>query len=157
VKWSPLNPNTTTFDSATTLSFTHVCIKALDAVDLEATRVNVSSLVTDLDTLQVTGPLFAEITNKGATADSKAFTVVFFEDLNENHQFDGADLILAQVEQSGFTEATAVATVTLTEANDVHMKYAGDLVYAFVDSTNAITETNETNNIASAKCIVAQN
>lgn len=75
-----------------------------------------------------------------------------FEDRNEDRAFTaGTDILL------GTTPVTALDAQTPTSVTlsvNGPLSFAGTHVYAFVDSSNAIVETNETNNItASLPCL----
>ena len=113
--------------------------------DLMVQQVDTSALIVDGQTLTVSGSLSAEITNIGSEGASRPFKIIFFEDRNGNGNFDEAtDILLGSTIQNDLPAGAAV-TVTLSASGQ--FLFTGNLVYAFVDSEDVISETDETNNI----------
>jgi hypothetical protein len=134
----------------TTPLFTHFCYQRLPASDLTASRLNVIDLIMNFDTLQVSGTLSATISNVGTVAVTQPFDVIFFDDVNDNAQWDaGVDTILAQTTLNEL-EATTNRVVQLSASGQV--RFAGDLIYVYVDVQQDIDEVDETNNLYFARC-----
>lgn len=115
-------------------------------VDLSVTALDTTTVVTDSQTLAISGALGVTINNFGSDAVNAAFRVIAFEDRNSNGAFDqGTDLLLGSTDFPGGVAANGSANVTLALSGIVTFK--GNLIYMWVDSQNAIAETNETNNI----------
>ncbi|MCA9888991.1 MAG: hypothetical protein KC546_11495, partial [Anaerolineae bacterium] len=142
------NETATTVDDSQI--FTYFCYSAQPYVDLEPTTLDTSNLMTDLDTLAVSGSIGLDVTNSGSADINNDFDIIFYEDLNGNQTYEAkSDLLLSTVTQSGLA---AGETVTIDAPAGGRMRFAGDLVHAFVDSQNVIIEADETNNILYAQC-----
>lgn len=115
-------------------------------VDLTVTALNAASVVTDSQTLLISGELVATIKNLGSAATAAQFRVLAFEDRNANGQFNaGTDALLGALNVTDSIAAGASANLSLALSGTV--TFEGNLIYVWVDSENAIAETNENNNI----------
>lgn len=120
---------------------------ALAQPDLQIINLNRDAVATDGQTLIVGGSLGFSILNNSTTAVSTPFTVTVFEDRNFNGVFDsGTDPVLGSLLETATIGAGASVARTVTLAGTVLFK--GNIIYVFADSSNAITESNETNNLA---------
>jgi len=118
---------------------------AVGQPDLAVKRVNTASVTGNWQTLVVSGSVSAEIRNQGEAPAVGLFTVAFFEDLNANGQFDGADNSLGSAEASTLAGGdTAVATAAVSGS----LLFRNNPIYAFVDSGGVVPEANEANNVA---------
>ncbi|MBZ0318178.1 MAG: FG-GAP-like repeat-containing protein, partial [Anaerolineae bacterium] len=130
-----------------------VTLVVSDDIDLTVQSLDTAAFVVDHRTLEVSGTLSAQIANLGEASTSIEFTLLFFEDVeDQNHALNGmydpgVDRILAQSQMQALVGGASVV-VTAPASGDV--SFAGIPVHAFVDSTLAITETNEVNNVLSS-------
>src|SRR5262249_26964508 len=109
----------------------------------------VSSLVVDPQTLAASGAVKATIANDGTGSASVPFTVAIFEDRNANAAYDAdTDTLLGSATQPGLA-AGASAAVTASVSGTV--AFAGDFLYAFVDSEGVVAESNEGNNVRDSR------
>ncbi len=125
-----------------------ITVTVYERSDLTVRSVNASGVITNRQTLQVSGTATAEIVNIGGGPTLGSFAVTFFEDRNGNASYDeGTDVALG----TGLHDALAAGDVAMVSA-DVSgtVLFAGNLVYAFADSGRAIPEGNETNNYGSS-------
>ena len=115
--------------------------------DLRITNLNTAAVVTNGQTLVISGSLGFSIANEGTTAVSTPFTVTLFEDRNLNGAYDpGTDVVLGTM-----VEAVAIpagTSVVRSVALSGTVLFKGNLIYVFADSGNVIAESNETNNLA---------
>jgi RHS repeat-associated protein len=103
-------------------------------------------VVYDAQLLAVSGEILATILNRGPNSTPAAFAVSFFEDRNLNRQYDPTiDALVGSTVIRHPLAGGETATVTASLSGQV--LFAGSPVYAFVDSTNAIEETIESNNV----------
>lgn len=125
-------------------------------VDLTIAPVDTSSLVADYQTLSVRGTVAANVENSGSadvTADTR---VAFFEDENGNGHYEpGVDLLLGTDLLTGGVVAGGVALASASV--EAKLAFGGNLIYAFVDSEEAIPESDESNNISNSgeSCLFA--
>ncbi len=118
-------------------------------VDLTVTALDTAAVVTDSQTLAISGPLGVTIKNLGSAAVNAAFRVIAFEDRNANGAFNqGTDLLLGSTDFPGGVAANGSTNLSIALSGIVTFK--GNLIYVWVDSQNAIAETNENNNILSS-------
>ena len=123
--------------------------------DLTIAQIDKSNLVFDGQGLTVSGDISAILTNLGRHDVNTPFEVLFFEDRNDNGNYDlSIDNIL------GFTNVTTSLhrgeSITVTADMSGSVLFSENLIWGFVDSTDAIGETNETNNLANSgeKCVM---
>jgi hypothetical protein len=114
--------------------------------DLVVTIVDASDLLTDCQTLEVSGTVTATVENIGDAATGSGFTVLFFEDSNDNGTYEagadlflGGDVIAGSLDSGDETTASVLVDYTIT--------FAGNLIYAFADSDGDVGEGDEANNI----------
>jgi hypothetical protein len=130
--------------------FQAFCYRPEPTYDLTPTDLDVTTMTVDVNTLQVGGSLSTHVTNSGSTAVSTPFTIIFFEDLNSNNQYDpGQDALLGFAVQP---KLGAGATTLVSASVSGTVRFVGDLVHVMVDSDNVINEIDETNNIHFAQC-----
>jgi hypothetical protein len=128
------------------------CYAPQPARDLTVTELDTLNLQVDFDTLAVSGTLAARLSNIGASAVSERFEVLFFEDLNGDERFTPADdHLLARTFVDGLS---AGESRVLTANASGSMRFVGNLVHVTVDSSNVVAETDETNNVFFATCIL---
>jgi RHS repeat-associated protein len=121
-----------------------VTVTVADRSDLVVQAVDVSAVVTDGQTLAVSGSVAATVANIGGGPAPGAFTVTFFEDRNGNGTFEPAeDNPLGAATRDGLPPGGS-AVVTAAVAGSV--LFLGNLVHAFVDSGHAVPEGDESNN-----------
>jgi len=132
-----------TSDEATVF---HASASALP--DLAVKTVDASTLVVDPLSLAVSGSAGVEIANPGAGAAAGPFLVTVFEDRDTNGAYAaGTDALLGEATLAGLdASATLVVPVAVTGG----VTFAGNLLYAFVDSALAVAELDETNNTGSS-------
>lgn len=114
-------------------------------VDLTVSALNTAAIVTDSQTLTVSGTLGVSVTNSGTSPVSTPFTVRAFEDRNNNAIYDAATDI-----QLGTANLASLAASTTTNVNITltgTLQFSGNIIYAQVDSANLIVESSETNNL----------
>ncbi|WP_250565987.1 DUF4114 domain-containing protein, partial [Adonisia turfae] len=124
-------------------------IQFVDAPDIDLTidEVTPSNLAVNGQTLALTGSASAEITNNGNNNLTQPFDVLFFEDTNANQTYDqDIDNVLGSTTITAPLAAGASQTVTADLAGTV--SFLGVPIWGFVDSDNAVTETDETNNLS---------
>ena len=116
-------------------------------VDLTVEAVNRTGLSVDPQTLAAAGTVSATVKNLGPNPVTQPFDVLFFEDVNHNSAYDaGTDAVLGQATVS--SPLGAGATVEVSTAVAAQVSFPGIFVWAFVDSGNAVAESNEANNLA---------
>ncbi len=115
-------------------------------VDLSVTALDTATIVTDSQTLVISGALGAKINNLGTDAVNAAFRVIAFEDRNSNGAFDqGTDLLLGSTDFPSGVAANGSTNLSIALSGIVTFK--SNLIYVWVDSQNTIAETNENNNL----------
>ena len=137
------------YSEALTPVFTHFCVQPISSRNLTVKTLVTENMVTDYETLSVSGTLIAQIENTGSLKVDQSFKVLFYEDLDGNHDFTTGDLILAEATQS---ELLAGTTATITAPASGRLAFAGDLIHVYVDYTNVVIETDETDNLLYVKC-----
>ena len=116
--------------------------------DLVVRQVDASSLVIDPRSLVASGAVVVEIANPGPGTAAAPFTLTVFEDRDASGTFGpGVDAVLGEQEVAGL-EAGGSLVVEVAAAGSV--QFAGNLVYAFVDSGLSVVEADEANNTASS-------
>ncbi len=127
-------------------AYVSVAISDPQGPDLTVSEIDTANLLTDNQTLDISGSLNVTIENKGNQDSVLAFTITVFEDINRNQAFDsGTDNVITESAYTGNLIPGALDTVTLAVTGNV--LFRDNLIYAFVDSANAINETDETNNM----------
>ena len=114
--------------------------------DLRVDAVTAPSV--DPQTLAIAGPGTVTYTNAGGPK-LVPYDLLFWEDRNDNGVFDVAvDNFLGTATESARVNAGETRTVALNLAGE--LLFAGNIVYSFVDSTNALNEIDETNNVGNS-------
>ncbi len=114
--------------------------------DLAVSRVSHGGVAGDWQNLVVDGSLTANIVNRGDAPTGSPFRVTFFSDDDGDQQLSpGTDTVLGQ---SDVAALDAETTVTVTQRLQGNVRFRDDLVYAMADSTDAVAESEEGNNLA---------
>ena len=114
-------------------------------VDLEAVSLDASGTYVDPQTLEITGSVVVEIRNNGPADIPEEYLLVVFEDLNANQSYDGSEenIFETVLLSGGLAEGSSrIESVEVSGS----VLFVGTLIYAVVDSDNAVLETNEHNN-----------
>ncbi|MCP3936523.1 MAG: DUF11 domain-containing protein [Actinomycetia bacterium] len=112
-------------------------------IDLEVVVVDTLSMVTDLQSLEVSGTVRVDIENLG-NGNALPFEISLWEDADGDGVLTGADDLLAQAPAAGGVLAGETASFDLTVAGTV--SFRDNVIYAFADSAEGIAELDETNN-----------
>ena len=112
--------------------------------DLTITGFNTAGVVTDTQSLQVSGLLGVTVKNAGGGAVNSPFVVFVFEDRNRNSVFDTGDVALGQAAASGALAADSEKQVLIPVSGTV--LFRGNIITGVVDFGKSITEANEANN-----------
>ncbi|MBI3736794.1 CHRD domain-containing protein, partial [Candidatus Sumerlaeota bacterium] len=127
------------------------CPPAIPGVrDFDLTIANVEAqTAVDPQPPSIGGTVKAEIKNQGRLAIEEDFTVSFFEDRNRDDLLNTqlGDKILAETIVTQRLDAGATVTVTANIPAGTEVLFRDNLVHAMVDSANAISEFDETNNV----------
>ncbi len=114
--------------------------------DLTIGDMDNSGLVYDRQALTVSGTITARVTNRGGDV-AAPWDVLFFEDLNGNSAYDAAvDNTLGGV--SVQAPLSGGGSVAVSAEISGQVQFAGNIIWAMVDSGGAIAEANEGNNLA---------
>ena len=136
-----------TADDGELTSADEVTITAASFADLKPLSIDTSLFEVEDQTLEASGTLAAAVTNLGGDPGA-SFQVTFYDDRNGNGQLEPlVDGLLATATLEGLA-AGGTATVTAPVSGAV--AFAGNVVHVRVDSEDAITESDETNNQASS-------
>ncbi len=116
--------------------------------DLLVETVDTGTLVVDPRTLAASGSASVAVANVGPGTAAGPLTLTVFEDKNASGAYEpGADAVLGETVLAGLEAAsTRVASVPVSGS----VTFAGNLVYAFVDSGQSVAELDETNNYGSS-------
>ncbi|MCP3964367.1 MAG: tandem-95 repeat protein, partial [bacterium] len=116
--------------------------------DLLIPAMDRSGVVTDLQTLAISGTLAVDLLNQGNLSVTDDFTVTVWEDSDGDGELDAAvDNVLGQAVHSGTVAADQ--TVTLQVAIAGAVLFRDNVIHAFVDSAEVIAERDEDNNLNS--------
>lgn len=149
----PLSPSAVATAAATVLLTSTIAVG--QDVDLIVTSVDTSSMATDFQTLAVSGTVGANLENSGPGDIVVDFHVTFFEDANNNRLYDpGTDLLLGTDVVTGGLGPGAMSSASTTV--DAALAFAGNIIYAFVDSDEVVAESDEFNNVwnSGTDCLV---
>ncbi len=125
---------------------TTATVNAPTDFDLEPTAMDVSGVTVDPQTLEMSGSVLVEVRNNGSMDIPDAYELTLFEDTNRNQVVDvGSDQVLGTAMIADGPAGGSTIPVSIDTAGTAI--FAGNLVYAFVDSGDQIEETNEDNNI----------
>lgn len=121
------------------------------APDLRVLQVDKSGMATDPATLAAAGRVKVEIINLGRLAAPATARVTIFEDRNGNRRFDAAtDINMGDVEMGTPLEPSERREFFISVSGTMLFRDAP--VYAFADSAQAVTETDENNNLEACAC-----
>jgi len=127
------------------------------SVDLKPGHIDLSSIVTDPDTLLVTGTVHVDIINTGSRPIPGAFQVILFEDINQNNQFENSDPPIAASTVQNKPEGNDVITVDLIPGYidgqalfTPKVSFLDNVIFVMIDPLNSIPERDETNNIGNS-------
>ena len=143
--------------------FTHEGNNASSASDIQVTlpdltigAVDRSQLAWTGQALEISGQIAATVKNEGASDAPAPFSVRFFEDRNGNNDYDeGTDVVLGTAEVS--QDLPAGGSVVVAADLSGKVLFAWNIVWAQVDSGEAVAELDETNNLAHSgqSCVYA--
>jgi RHS repeat-associated protein len=115
-------------------------------IDLELASMDTTNITVDSQTLEVTGSIDVVILNNGTSHVIESYSLTLFEDINTNNILDpGTDNVLGTLTITGYPLPRDQITVTVNVSGSILFK--GNLIYALIDSTNQIKETDKQNNI----------
>ena len=133
-------------DGETATVETTVVIHPTPVVDLQPVGMDVSRVVIDPQTLEISGSLDVTVANNGQTDVFRSYALAVFEDVNANQSFDpGVDEVLGIKEITSGPEAGG-QTIVYVEISG-NAEFVDNLIYVMADAGNAIEETNEENNV----------
>ncbi|MFH1673972.1 MAG: hypothetical protein ABIF87_11195, partial [Pseudomonadota bacterium] len=119
-------------------------------IDLAPYRFDVSGISTDARSLKTTGIVNVTMVNNGADPVSDPFELLLFEDRDNNSDLDAAtDNVIGRITVSQCMPASSTLDVSLDIMGE--LLFRGNLLCAYVDSTDQISESDETNNIGSSR------
>lgn len=114
--------------------------------DLSVSRFSTSGMITDQQTLAVSGMIDADILNSGTVVARAGVTVSAFQDANGNGQLDvGVDTVLGEAVTFGDIQIDTYQTIKIPVTGAVSFRDAP--IYVWVDSLQSEVELDETNNI----------
>ncbi|MFZ3136431.1 MAG: CARDB domain-containing protein [Thermodesulfovibrionales bacterium] len=117
-------------------------------VDLTSTSIDTTNLITDTQTLKVTGSINVIIQNKGNQPTNVPFEITAFEDKNGNKALDpDTDNIIGSLTYANSLAGGATDTVVIPVSGTI--LFRDNIIYVIADSTNSIVELDETNNTRS--------
>ena len=123
-----------------------VTVTPLAEIDLEPVSLDVTAVNIDPQTLEVSGSVELTVINNGNKDVSGDYQIVLFEDTNTNQTYDnGTDRLLGTTTLYSLPQAGKTTAVSIDISGAA--SFAGNLIYAFVDSENIVSEVNEDNNI----------
>jgi RHS repeat-associated protein len=119
------------------------------SIDLQPTSIDASAVTTDPQTLAVSGTVHVAVRNNGPdpyqSSVAGVFDALVFEDRNGNAIYDpGVDNVLGDATFAGTLAAGASTTLDVSLSGIE--RFRDDPLHVMVNSTNAIPETDETNN-----------
>jgi len=117
--------------------------------DLVLTAVDNRATATDLQSLALSGAVSVTFGNIGDTAIAAAFDIVLFADANGSKTYEaGVDIVLGSTTQPAGLAAGVFRTLPIAVNGTV--KFRDDLIFGLVDATDAVAESDETNNGANS-------
>jgi len=120
-------------------------IKANASVDLVPGHMDFSGLITDPETLDITGTVTVTIHNNGTSPAQGEFLITLFEDQNQNKQYDQSDPVIAVHKVVDGPEGKG--TITIQVVTDGKVTFKDNIIFVVIDPLDNIPERNETNNI----------
>ena len=119
-------------------------------IDLEPFQLEMTSVTQDTQSLKVSGQLTVTVVNNGSGDVTDQYLIVLFEDTDHSGAYD--------TESDNVLGKTSIASGPGPEgAMDISVALVGEVlfrdspIYVFVDSTNDLEETDETNNLLSSR------
>ena len=100
---------------------------------------------TERDEPRVGGTLRLTLANPGAGRTRDGFALTVFEDHDNDGAFSAADGVVGTLQHA---ELAAGASVTVEIPLDGPVRFRDAVLHVFADSTDAVAETNESNNVA---------
>lgn len=123
-------------------------IKAPQGPDVTITSIDTTNLITNTQSLAVSGLIKITIKNKGNQPTNAPFKITTFEDRNSNKVLDtGTDNILGVITYTNNFLAGATDTIDIPVSGNI--LFRDNLIYVIADSGNALSELDETNNTRS--------
>lgn len=114
--------------------------------DLEATRIDAGEVVIDPQTLAISSNLKVDVTNVGTEGLAQPFKVTVFEDSDFDQLFTpGVDNVLGEQILPGVLAPGLQYNLSIPLSGTV--LFRDNLLYVLVDSTNGVSEFDETNNL----------
>jgi uncharacterized repeat protein (TIGR01451 family) len=130
------------------LAHAPITITAPQGPDLTVKSIDSANLVTDTQSLAVTGVIRIIVENKGNQTANAPFEITAFEDRDNNKQFNtGVDNILGTVTSTNNIGAGTADTIDIPVSGNI--LFRDNLIYVMTDSGNAVVELDETNNMKS--------
>ena len=126
------------------MAYTQVDIQESQGPDLTITALDTSALITDTQTLQVSGTLKVTVENKGNQPVNAPFAISAFESGNGGITFDASDNILGTDAYESTIPAASTAIVNIPVSGSV--LFRDNIITAYTDSTDMVAELDETNN-----------
>jgi hypothetical protein len=134
-------------------------IYANASVDLEPANIDLSDLVTDPDTLLITGTVHVDIINTGTRPVPGSFQIFVFEDTNNSNQFENSDLLIAVETVENQPDGRDSITVDLQAGyidgqefpGDTHVSFLDSIIFVAIDPLEKIPEIDETNNLTNSQ------
>ena len=123
--------------------------------DLLVDSVDVTGVLTDLDTLTISGTVLASITNNGTLSASGSFDLTAYYDADNSGSYTAnQDILLGTMSYSSGLNAGTTSTVQIPVTGNILFRDAP--VSVWVDSANAVPESLEDNNtqVSSAACSI---
>lgn len=117
------------------------------AQDLLVQSIDASALTTNRQTLTTSGQVDVTIQNQGFQSVNGPFDVALFLDNDHDGALSGGDLVLGTQTVNG--PLAALSSQSLSFNVSASVDFAGQPLFAAVDSADAVTEDDETNNIES--------
>jgi hypothetical protein len=128
------------------------------SVDLKPGPMDLSGIITDPETLLVTGNISVDIINTGTRPIPGEFQIILFEDINHNNQFEETDTKLAIRTVKEKPQGNDVVTVNLTAGYkddepliEPKVSFLDNIIFVMIDPLNTIPERDESNNTGSSK------
>jgi beta-lactam-binding protein with PASTA domain len=118
----------------------------LPDVDLEPVHIDTSDVETNIQSLAISGTIDIDIKNNGTRTVDTDYDITLFEDINNNSDFD-ADIDAIMGIHTIPPGQSPGETLTATIPIGGGVSFADNRIFAWVDSGNAIRESNEANNI----------
>ncbi|MCB1045441.1 MAG: hypothetical protein KDC35_21035 [Acidobacteria bacterium] len=116
----------------------------VSGTDLVVLDVNADNVVADAQGLYAAGTLHVVLANQGDTDADQPLELTVFEDINLNHQYDAGDTLFLTYQFPGIIAGEQVAWDIFV---DGPVSFRDAPITVWVDSTQAYSEPNESNNL----------